>query len=142
MSDSLEDPDHMARARIPEIDRRPINLPPTVTVLTNQELTILETAKEIQPWWFRAMMLGAEVIADRKKKYNGDGDHYGNFASAAAIMAQGVEETFKWYIALKFARVRDHNTDWPDDSFMDGLRDLANYVLLWLGYVLRGRTDR
>lgn len=104
---------------------------------TGKEMTILRKAKYANPYWWRGMIAGADVMPTRAKKYSGDVDPYTNFMIVARLMGCEVREVFQWYIAIKFARAIVSQEDFGDESFLDTLRDLANYTDLWYGWIWR-----
>ena len=103
-------------------------------MLTDGEIEILEQAKTANPWYFQALIQAAGVMPVRRQKYSGDGDPFTNFHIAGRIMGHSPLETFRWYQALKLARLQMDSGDFADERTADTLRDLANYVLLEAGF--------
>lgn len=105
--------------------------------MTEDETRVLSNAKKSNPWYFRALIRAADVMLDRRIKYSGDVDPYTNFRTVALMMGMAVMEVFPFYISLKHARIKVNQEDFADESFIDTLRDLANYALLWVGWIIR-----
>lgn len=103
-------------------------------VLSTDDLDILALAKQANPWWFRSVIDAATVMGSRVKKYSPGDNPFINFEIAADIKGDGEADVFLTYLALKLARIRVNQQDYPDESFQDSLIDLANYSLLWCGY--------
>ena len=110
--------------------------------LNDDEIEILEQAKGANPWYFQALLLGAQIVPQRRAKYSGKSHPFVNFEIAARIRNQPVDETFKWSLALKEARIEQDMGDFYDESALDTIRDWGNYVFLWLGYKLFLESQR
>jgi hypothetical protein len=113
---------------------------------TGKEMSVLRKAKYANPYWWRAMVSAAEVMPSRAEKYSGTIDPYTNFIEVAKILGCKVRDVFIHYVAIKLARAKVSDGDFEDESFMDSLRDLANYAMLWFGWIWREKngvlTDR
>lgn len=105
--------------------------------LSPAEETTLEIAKQANEPWFKAMVQAAEIQANRRAKYSGEGDPYTNFIIVAGLMKIEVEEVFRFYQAIKFARLIVAAGDFDDERMVDTLVDLANYALLEAGFRCR-----
>lgn len=105
-----------------------------------QEEMLFEVERA-QPWYFRALLVAMEPIVDRVMKYAGDNNPYFNFERVAEINQVSVDEVFRFYISIKFARLQAQTGDFPDETFIDTVRDLANYALLYLGWLLKGEEE-
>ena len=105
--------------------------------LTQTEEETLAIAKQANEPWFHAMVQAAEIQANRRAKYSGEGDPYTNFIIVAGLMKIEVEEVFRFYQAIKFARLIVAAGDFDDERTVDTLVDLANYALLEAGFRCR-----
>ena len=110
-----------------------------------EQKVILEAKRSNGPW-FDALMIAAQVQADRRAKYSGadfdEQDPYTNFIIVASIMGITVRRVFRFYIAQKVARIMVSQTDHDDERYQDTLTDLANYALLAAGWELRSEAER
>ncbi len=109
--------------------------------LSSAEEEILAVAKQANEPWFHAMVQAAEIQANRRAKYSGDGDPYTNFIIVAGLMKIEVNEVFRFYQAIKFARLIVAAGDFDDERMVDTLIDLANYALLEAGFRCRNSTS-
>lgn len=109
--------------------------------LSPVELEALQLAKQANEPWFNAMVQAAQIQADRRAKYSGDGDPYTNFIIVAGLMKIEVAEVFRFYQAIKFARLIVAAGDFDDERTIDTLIDLANYALLEAGFRCRNSTS-
>ena len=105
--------------------------------LSPAEEEVLAVAKQANEPWFKAMVQAAEIQANRRAKYSGDGDPYTNFILVAGLMKIEVAEVFRFYQAIKFARLLVAAGDFDDERTVDTLVDLANYALLEAGFRCR-----
>ena len=103
-------------------------------VVTPSELQTLTAVKEINPAYYQALLKAAEILVPRSKKYSTGKDPFINFKFLGSILQEKTEETFKYYVGIKFARALVQAGDFEDESSVDTLLDLANYALLWAGY--------
>lgn len=106
--------------------------------LTPSEDTLMDDLKNQHRPYFEALMYSAGVIINRNEKYTGeetDRDVFANFVLDASIQGVSVSDAFRQWISKKTARVMINDSDYADESFQDSLRDLANYALLWIGYL-------
>jgi len=106
--------------------------------LEPHELKLLDQLKTEHNPYFKALMYAVSVLVDRNHKYTGEEvgrDVFANFELDAKIQNVETQETFKQWISKKTARTMLNNNDYADESFVDSLRDLANYSLLWIGYI-------
>lgn len=103
-----------------------------------KELEQLQDLKKNHPPYFEAMMNALSVIVPRNKKYTGthrDKDLFANFTLTAKILGVTPQQIFKNWMAIKLARILLNDKDYDDENFIDSLRDLANYTLLFMGYL-------
>ena len=109
-------------------------------------LEVINEAKRSNGPWFDALMIAAQVQADRRAKYSGsdfeEQDPYTNFIIVASIMGITVRRVFRFYIAQKVARIMVSQTDHDDERYQDTLTDLANYALLAAGWELRSEEEK
>ena len=105
--------------------------------LSAAEEAALAQAKQANGPWFNAMVQAAKIQANRRAKYSGDGDPYTNFIIVAGLMKIEVAEVFRFYQAIKFARLLVAAGDFDDERTVDTLVDLANYALLEAGFRCR-----
>ncbi len=109
--------------------------------LTEEEFdSFINLKKEHFPY-FNAIIYAMGVIVDRNHKYTGhaiDRNVFENFIQDAEIQGIPVEQSFRQWISKKVARIMLNDGNYADESFSDSLRDLANYALLWIGW-LEGR---
>jgi len=105
--------------------------------LKHKELEVLALAKEAnEPWW-DAVLKAAQIQADRRAKYSGEGDPFTNFEVVGRLMGVDTKDVFRFYQAIKFARLLVAAGDFEDESLEDTLIDLANYSLLEAGFRCR-----
>jgi hypothetical protein len=114
--------------------------------LTPKELEVLALAKEANEPWFDIMVKAANIQAERRKKYSGDGDPYTNFLIVANLFRMKYpeikdEDVFYFYQCLKFARIIVGEGDFTDESREDTLIDLGNYSFLEAGFRCRNLTS-
>ncbi len=106
--------------------------------LTAEEFgSLLELKEEHEPY-FDAMMYAARVIVQRNHKYTGndkDRDVFANFVLDAQIQNKSVQEIFRQWVSKKTVRIMLNDGDYADESFTDSLRDLANFSLLFIGWL-------
>ena len=102
--------------------------------LGNGDLEILELARQANPQWFEAIMLGATVMAERRKKWSGQTNPYTNFIRWAQMNNVSVNEVFMWATTLKLTR--DQSSEAVDDSLLDNKIDGVNYPALGAGWAL------
>ena len=105
-----------------------------MVALDQDELHTLQAAKSANPWYFNALVLAAAVVPQRVHKYSPGDNQFVNFETAARLMGKTVSECFRWYQALKFARLLESDEDAEDESLADTLGDLAYYALLERGW--------
>ena len=109
-------------------------------------MQVINEAKRSNGPWFEALMIAAQVQADRRAKYSGadftEQDPYTNFIIVASIMGITVRRVFRFYIAQKVARIMVSQTDHDDERYQDTLTDLANYSLLAAGWELRSEEEK
>ncbi len=98
------------------------------------DLEILLEARAANPQWFEAIMLGAEVMSQRRKKWSGATNPFANFIRWAQMNNVSVNETFMWATTLKLTR--DQSTEAKDDSLLDNKIDGMNYPALGAGWML------
>ncbi len=106
--------------------------------LTESESKLMDDLKNQHRCYFEALMYSAGVIIDRNEKYTGketDRDVFANFVLDARIQGVAVSQVFKQWISKKTARIMINDGNYLDESFQDSLRDLANYALLWIGFL-------
>ena len=108
--------------------------------LSRREQKILRLAGEANTQWFQAIMLAAEVMAERRKKWSGKTNPYANFIRWAQMNGVDVEETFMWATTLKLTR--DQSTEAKDDSLLDNKIDGMNYPALGAGWMLMPDIDK
>jgi hypothetical protein len=109
--------------------------------LTDDEKELLEEAKAANPWWFDAVIDCATVMKIRVKKYSGEEDPFTNFKIVARRQGVSTQDVFSFYCDIKRARAEVGVGDYPDESYIDTLRDHSNYSLLWQGYEMRRRDE-
>lgn len=105
--------------------------------LSPAEAETLAIAKQANEPWFNAMVQAAEIQANRRAKYSGDGDPFTNFIIVAGLMKIEVADVFRFYQSIKFARLLVAAGDFDDERMIDTLIDLANYALLEAGFRCR-----
>lgn len=108
---------------------------------SEEELHLLWKLKHNSPKYYEALLYSAGIIEQRGKKYTGaswDGSsEFANFLADARIQGVGVRAIFLQWISKKLARIQINQADYADESFLDSIRDLANYALLFLGWELK-----
>ena len=104
------------------------------------DVEVLADARAANPQWFEAVMLAAEVMAVRRKKWSGQTGPFANFIRWAQMNQARVEETFRWAITLKMTR--DPDADALDDSLVDNAIDKVNYPALGAGWMLMSPAER
>jgi len=104
------------------------------------DLEILRDARMANPAWFEAIMLAAEIMATRRKKWSGKTNPYSNFIRWAQMNQAGVEQTFMWATTLKLTR--DQDAEAIDDSLIDNAVDGINYPALKAGWLLMPAADK
>jgi hypothetical protein len=109
--------------------------------LKHKELEVLALAKEANELWFDAVLKAAQIQADRRAKYSGKGDPFTNFEVVGRLMGVDTKDVFRFYQAIKFARLLVAAGDFEDESLEDTLIDLANYSLLEAGFRCRNLTS-
>jgi len=109
--------------------------------LKHKELEVLALAKEANGPWFEAVLKAAQIQADRRAKYSGQGDPFTNFEVVGRLMGVDTKDVFRFYQAIKFARLLVAAGDFEDESLEDTLIDLANYSLLEAGFRCRNSTS-
>ena len=110
--------------------------------LTEDELKILELGKESNPHYFKSLIHGVEVMADRVKKYSGKDDPYQNFIIFSRAKGIPVNECFVDYELIKWARNLVATGDFEDESSMDTESDLGNYANIAGGWLTRSPFER
>lgn len=106
-------------------------------ITENEFDALLELKIEHTPY-FNALMYVIQVIIPRNQKYTGhakDRDVFANFILDAQIQNRPVQEIFRQWISKKTARIMLNDGNYSDESFADSLRDLANYSLLYIGWL-------
>jgi hypothetical protein len=81
--------------------------------------------------WVRA----SNLCAKRTKKYSVEGNPYFNFEKMAEVLDKPIDEVFKFYMSIKYTRLLAQSGDHEDETITDTLIDLANYALLYAGYI-------
>lgn len=111
------------------------------TTLTDKEQEILRAAKEANPFYFAALLEGAEIMPQRRAKYSGEveRDPFTNFKLVHMLMREmnptiTMDQTMAFYVFLKLARlIVTAGQDYDDESTDATLEDLLNYSALWRG---------
>lgn len=114
------------------------------SLMQEGDLAVLRDAAEANPQWFEAMMLSAEIMAERRRKYSGEfeNDAYFNFILLAQMMRTSVDDVFRFYRAIKLARSLADTGDFGDETAIDTEIDEANYSLLAAGWRMRSGADK
>jgi hypothetical protein len=105
--------------------------------LSLEEIQTLALAKEANGPWFIALLRAAQIQADRRAKYSGEGDPYTNFYIVSEYQGKPTEDIFELYQDIKMARIKVQAGDFSDESLNDTLIDMANYCLLEVGFRCR-----
>ncbi len=100
--------------------------------ITAGDLEILVGARAANSAWFDAIMVGAEIMSERRKKWSGKSNPYTNFIKWAQAEHVSVEQTFRWALSLKVTR--DQDSEAVDDSLLDNDIDKLNYSALGAGW--------
>lgn len=98
------------------------------------DVDVLSVARAANPQWFEAVMLAAEIMATRRKKWSGQTGPFANFIRWAQMNQTRVEDTFMWALTLKLTRAQDSEAE--DDSLLDNDIDKGNYAMLAAGWRL------
>lgn len=98
------------------------------------DIEILNLAREANPQWMEAIMLAAEIMAERRRKWSGQSNPYANFIKLAQAEQSTVERAFHWVESLKMTR--DNDSEAADDSQQDNSIDKTNYTALEAGWRL------
>lgn len=101
--------------------------------IASGDLQILEDARVANPAWFDAILMGAEVMVERRKKWSGKTNPFANFIRWAQMNGVPVQQVFKWAITLKLTR--DQEAEAFDDSLLDNAIDGVNYPALGAGWM-------
>lgn len=104
------------------------------------DLAILRGARTANPQWFEAIMLAAEIMAERRQKWSGKTNPFANFIRWAQMNQVGVEKVFMWATTLKLTR--DQDAEALDDSLIDNGVDGINYPALKVGWALLSPADK
>ena len=104
------------------------------------DIEILNNAREANPQWMEAIMLAAEIMAERRKKWSGSSNPYANFIKLAQAEQSTVERAFHWVESLKMTR--DNESEASDDSQIDNAIDKTNYPALEAGWRLMTPVQR
>ena len=104
------------------------------------DIQILQDARAANPQWFDAILIGAEIMSERRKKWSGKTGPFANFIRWSQMNGVPVEQTFMWAITLKLTR--DQDTEAQDDSLLDNDIDKGNYALLAAGWRLLPAADK
>ena len=80
-------------------------------------------------------------MSSRVKKYSPGDNPFINFEIASEVSGNVVSQVFLMYLSLKLARIRANPQDAVDERFTDSLVDLANYSMLWNGYLIKKEED-
>ena len=107
------------------------------TIMTELEVDALDKAKSANPWWFKAVVRAAQIMASRRVKYSADYDPFTNFDYVAHAVGLQTRNIFKFFRAIKLSRLVNTDTDFDDESYEDTLLDLGNYSFLEVGYRMR-----
>lgn len=106
-------------------------------MLSDKEIEIIGQAKEANPWWFRALLMAATIMAERRKKYAGDQHPYWNFADMAYREGRSLFSIFLTYLNIKMSRLTaTGDKDFADERVVDTLIDIVNYALIAAGAIL------
>lgn len=111
--------------------------------LTEEEFDALVDLKTEHKPFFEAMLFTMGVIVPRNHKYTGskaDRNVFENFILDAKLQGIPVEESFKQWVSKKVTRILLNDGDYADESFVDSLRDLANYAMLWIAWLESQKT--
>ena len=101
---------------------------------------VLQDAREANPQWFEAVMLAAEIMSSRRKKWSGKTGPYTNFIRYSQQLGINVQESFRHMQALKFTR--DSGSEAVDDSQLDNDIDKTNYAALAAGWRMMSPADK
>lgn len=104
------------------------------------DIQTLLDAREANPAWFAAILLGAETMAERRKKWSGQTGPFANFIRWAQMNQARVEDTFRWATTLKMTR--DQDSEALEDSLIDNAIDKVNYPALGAGWMLMSPEDK
>ena len=104
------------------------------------DVEVLMEARAANPQWFEAIMLSAEVMAVRRRKWSGQTGPFANFIRWAQMNQARVEDTFKWALTLKLTRAVDSEAQ--DDSLLDNDIDKGNYAMLAAGWRLLSPDEK
>ncbi len=104
------------------------------------EVETLRHARDANPQWFAAIMLSAEIMAERRKKWSGQTNPFANFIRWAQMNGVPVEHTFMWATTLKLTR--DQEADAEDDSLLDNAIDGINYPALKAGWMMMDDAEK
>lgn len=104
------------------------------------DVEILESARAANGQWFEAIMLAAEIMAERRKKWSGTKNPYANFIKLAQAEHTTVEVAFHWTQSLKMTR--DSESEATEDSQVDTSIDKTNYSALEAGWRLMPNVDK
>ena len=114
-----------------------------VVKLNTEEIDLLWSLKRGSPQFFKALIFAASIIEERGEKYTGqlwDGNsEFDNFIADSRIQDVPVRGIFIQWLSKKFARIMMSRGDYRDESYLDSIRDLANYALLFLRWEMRAK---
>jgi len=108
--------------------------------IANGDLQILEDARVANPAWFDAIMVGAEIMSERRKKWSGKSNPFTNFIKWAQAEHVPVEQVFRWALSLKVTR--DQDSEALDDSLLDNDIDKVNYSALAAGWRMLSPAEK
>jgi hypothetical protein len=111
-----------------------LSVNPDKLIIGAGNLETLSNARIANPQWFEAIVLAAEVMAQRRKKWSGQTGPYTNFIRYSQQLGIDVQESFRHMQALKFTR--DSGSEALDDSLLDNDVDKTNYAALAAGWRL------
>ena len=110
------------------------------SVLERDDLQVLKDAAEANPQWMKAILLSAEVMAARRKKWSGQTGPYANFIRWGQMNGVSVERVFMWATTLKLTR--DQDAEAVDDTLLDNVIDGINYPALRAGWLLMSAVEK
>ena len=108
--------------------------------LKSGDIQILQDAGDANGQWLEAILLAAEIMTERRKKWSGRTGPYTNFIRYSQQLGINVQESFRHMQALKFTR--DSGADALEDSLLDNDVDKTNYAALAAGWRLLPTADK
>lgn len=110
--------------------------------LKTQERRLFESARDANPWWYKAVQKAGGIMTARRVKWSGAENHpYVNFIRLARSKGVHVREVFADLLYLKLSRDTDSG-NFPDESVLDNNHDLVNYSALKSGWDLLPHKER